>query len=102
VVQVSPPAGSACFASPCGCCPVNAAVPVEQRLPVAPEERSSPKPAAKDQPRFGLSAPSGARPRPEPVQCAPCPRPEPASAACVAGTCALVPPRPVPRPLPPG
>lgn len=107
VAQVSPPAGAACYAAPCGCCPTNVAVPVEQaRPPPPPTPTKTPPPKTKGgQPAFGLSTGTtgtGTRPGPEPASCAPCPQPPPASSACVAGKCTLVPPRPQPRPLPPG
>lgn len=109
VVTTQPPSGAACYASPCGCCPVNAAVPVEQLRPrpapqPAPPLKKGEAPATA--PPFGLSTGDG-RPRTPPVDppnCSPCPSPPPADAACVAGKCTLAAPKPLPRPrpIPPG
>ena len=81
-VDLNPPAGSACWSSPCGCCPTPRAVPVEQVRP--PPVRRSPS-TGQGSP-FGLSqgntqtAPS----------CAPCPAPSvPLTAGCASGRCVL-------------
>jgi hypothetical protein len=106
VVDVSPPADAACHRTPCGCCPVNAAVVASTFLfdddapdpaaarPVpspAPSPAQSPAPARrrKGPQRSVAPAPPPAR---EAVACAPCPRPPPATATCVQRRCILRPP----------
>lgn len=83
-VDLNPPTGSACWSSPCGCCPLPRAVPIEQVRP--PPVRRTPS-TGQGSP-FGLSqgntqaAPS----------CGPCPAPSvPLSAGCSAGRCVLQP-----------
>ena len=96
VVTASPPAGAGCYSSPCGCCPVTQAVPVDAVVPLQQ------RPADKKQdgkPNFGLS--TGGPPAPPPPSCSPCPAPSGGEAVCQAGQCVLGQP-PVSRPRPPG
>lgn len=81
-VDLNPPPGSACWASPCGCCPSPRAVPLEQVRP--PPVRRSPS-TGQGAP-FGLSQ-GGAQRAPS---CGPCPAPSARlSAGCAAGRCVL-------------
>ncbi|MBL8920429.1 MAG: hypothetical protein JNJ54_16315 [Myxococcaceae bacterium] len=82
-VDLNPPPGSACWSSPCGCCPSPRAVPVEQVRPPPVRRTSEGKGAP-----FGLSqGTTGAAP-----SCGPCPAPTtPLGARCWSGRCALVP-----------
>lgn len=93
-VVTAPPPGSACQQSPCGCCPVTQALPVDVVVP-----RPAEKPRPEGKPNFGLST-GGPQDRPQP-NCAPCPAPSGGEAACQSGQCVLVQP-PILRPRPPG
>ncbi len=76
-VDLNPPPGTACWSTPCGCCPSPRAVPVEQVRP-PPVRRQS----AQGSP-FGLSqGNSGAA-------CSACPPVGRIGAACRAGRCSL-------------
>ncbi|MEW5741904.1 MAG: hypothetical protein AB1938_23520 [Myxococcota bacterium] len=104
VVTAMPPAGAACYSSPCGCCPSTVAAPVDAPRP-APPPGTKPvkKGAAPGGPSFGLSTGDGRAPQPNlpPPRCEPCAQPPPGNAACVAGKCTLVAPKPPPPPPPP-
>ncbi len=77
-VDLSPPQGSACWASPCGCCPAPSAVPVAR-------VRGAPKRNAGQGTPFGLS--TGGAPA---TRCEPCPEPKRAvQALCASGRCVL-------------
>lgn len=99
VVTAMPPASAPCHASPCGCCPVQVAAPVEPSRPQPAPPKPLKKPDAPSTPRFGLSTGDG-RPQPPPgppASCTPCP-PPPAKAFCSGGKCQLD----LPRREPPG
>lgn len=80
-VDLNPPPGSACWSSPCGCCPSPRAVPIEQVRP--PPVRRSPS-TGQGTP-FGLSQGSSQNA----PACGPCSAPAPLSAGCSAGRCVL-------------
>lgn len=77
-VDLNPPPGSACWSTPCGCCPLARAVPVEQVRP--PPRRAT----GGSGPAFGLS--QGSQP-----SCSACPPVAPSRAVCRAGACTLTP-----------
>jgi hypothetical protein len=79
-VDLNPPPGSACWSSPCGCCPSPRAVPIEQVRP--PPVRSAGSPGGSP---FGLSQGNSA----SSPTCSPCPSVGRASAQCVQGQCRL-------------
>lgn len=86
-----------CQQSPCGCCPVTQALPVDAVVPL--QQRPADKKKNEGKPNFGLSTGGGTAP--QPPNCAPCPAPTGGEAACQAGQCVLVQP-PIIRPRPPG
>lgn len=76
-VDLNPPPGSACWSTPCGCCPSPRAVPVEQVRPPPVRRQSS------GQSPFGLSqGNSGA-------SCPACPSMTRVNAGCRSGRCVL-------------
>lgn len=82
-VDLNPPPGSACWSSPCGCCPTPRAVPVEQVRP--PPVRRTPE--GKGSP-FGLTQGNSANA----PTCVACPAPStPLGSRCSSGRCVLVP-----------
>lgn len=98
VVTMVPPAGAYCHRSPCGCCPVTQAIPIDGvPLPKRAPERNTPN-KPKTKPNFGLS--TGGPPPPQAPNCSPCPAPSGGTALCQSGRCVLL-DRP-PRPIPPG
>lgn len=99
VVTAVPPAGALCHSSPCGCCPVTQAVPIDAAIPLQ-QRQGPPKKADPKKPNFGLSTGNGLPP-PQAPSCAACPPPAGGTAVCQAGRCVLQqlpPPRPLPRP----
>ncbi|MER2561574.1 MAG: hypothetical protein ABTQ32_12670 [Myxococcaceae bacterium] len=79
-VDLNPPPGSACWSSPCGCCPTARAVPVEQVRP-APVRKSA---TGQGSP-FGLSQGNSANA----PSCGACPAPGSFTAGCSGGRCVL-------------
>ncbi len=75
-----PDAENSCHRSACGCCP-GAPVAVPAGVPMPRRVGKPPKPKVPAKSPFGLSQPG--------ANCSPCPAPAAASAACLAGRCAL-------------
>ena len=78
VRSIGPP-GAACHRSPCGCCPVSQALPVDAVVPLQ-KKPLTPKTPPDVKPDFGLS--TGGAPAPQAPNCSPCPAPSGGTAAC--------------------